>query len=287
MERVNSVNRALTIAGVEVPRFLYGTAWKEDSTQELTELALTQGFRGIDTANQRKHYDEAAVGRAISTVIARGQLTRDELFLQTKYTFQRGQDHRLPYDPASPIPTQVEASFASSLQHLNVERVDSYILHGPTGSVGISQDDWAAWRTMELIHESGRTRLLGVSNVSLEQLQTLCRDAKVQPHFVQNRCYAVHGWDRAVRSFCKTNGIVYQGFSLLTANRNAMGSQQLATLAQRHGCLPAQLIFRFAIDAGMIPLTGTTNTQHMQADLEALDMQLQSEEIESIERIAG
>ena len=154
-------------------------------------------------------------------------------------------------------------------------------------SAGLGAEDWAAWQAMEKIHESGRARLLGVSNVSLDQLEILCKDAKVKPHFVQNRCFAVSGWDRAVRSFCKTNGIVYQGFSLLTANRSVMASQQLATLAQRHDCSPAQLIFRFAIDVGMIPLTGTTDAQHMQKDLEVFDMQLQPDEIEAIECIAG
>jgi len=69
------MDRTVTIAGVEVPRFLYGTAWKEDATQVLTERAVALGFRGIDTANQRKHYDEAAVRRAISAAIAVGFLT--------------------------------------------------------------------------------------------------------------------------------------------------------------------------------------------------------------------
>ncbi|MCC7334233.1 MAG: aldo/keto reductase [Pirellulaceae bacterium] len=276
-----------TMHGVKLPTFLYGTAWKEAATQELTELAIAQGFRGIDTANQRKHYDEAAVGRGIRAAMAGGQVARDELFLQTKYTFQRGQDHRLPYNPASPIATQVEESFAGSLEHLGVDQIDSYLLHGPSRAAGLGADDWAAWQAMERIHESGRARLLGVSNVSLEQLEILCQDAKVKPHFVQNRCFAVSGWDRAVRSFCKTNGIVYQGFSLLTANRGVMASQQLATLAQRHGCSPAQLIFRFAIDLGMIALTGTTDAQHMQSDLAVLDMHLQPEEISAIECIAG
>ena len=64
--------------------------------------------------------------------MAGGQIARDDLFLQTKYTFQQGQDHRLPYNPASPIPTQVEESFASSLEHLGVDRIDSYLLHGPS-----------------------------------------------------------------------------------------------------------------------------------------------------------
>ena len=185
-----------TIEGVEVPSFLYGTAWKEAATQELTELAIAQGFRGIDTANQRKHYDEAAVGRGITAAMAGGQIARDDLFLQTKYTFRQGQDHRLPYNPAAPIPTQVEESFASSLEHLGVDRIDSYLLHGPSRSAGLGVEDWAAWQAMEKIHESGRARLLGVSNVSLEQLEILCKDAKVKPHFVQNRCYAVRGWDR-------------------------------------------------------------------------------------------
>src|SRR5712671_6853927 len=111
-------NRTLLIDGVRVPRFLYGTAWKEDETARLTELALRQGFRGIDTANQRRHYHEAGVGQGISSVLSSKAVTRDELFLQTKFTFRPGQDHRLPYDPAAPVGLQVEQSFASSLEHL-------------------------------------------------------------------------------------------------------------------------------------------------------------------------
>src|SRR4029079_12504204 len=106
-----------------------GTAWKEDRTQGLVELALEQGFRGIDSANQRRHYHEAAVGQAIATAMQRGLISRDKLFLQSKFTVQRAHDHLLPYDPRAPIPVQVEQSFASSLQHLGVERLDSYLLH--------------------------------------------------------------------------------------------------------------------------------------------------------------
>ena len=170
-------DRALSIEGVRVPRFLYGTAWKEDQTQRLTELALRQGFRGIDTANQRRHYHEAAVGQAVATALGEGAVTRSSLFLQTKFTFKEGQDHRLPYDPRAPIRSQVEQSFASSLEHLGVEKIDSYVLHGPTTRAGLATADWDAWRAMEAVHASGRARLLGVSNVTLEQLQELCRGA--------------------------------------------------------------------------------------------------------------
>lgn len=266
---------------------LYGTAWKEDQTEPLTLLALRQGFRGIDTANQRKHYHEAAVGQAISAAIAAGLVVRDDLFLQTKFTFQRGQDHRLPYDPEAPIGQQVAQSFASSLVHLGVAHIDSYVLHGPTHQAGLSEDDWQAWRAMEAIHESGQARLLGISNVSLEQLTLLCRQARVRPRFVQNRCYAVHGWDRGVRRFCTANGIVYQGFSLLTANRQALASPKIASIAKRYGRGIPQIIFRFALDLAMLPLTGTTNAGHMRDDLNTADFCLSAEEITQIENLAG
>src|ERR1051326_9608745 len=143
-------NSTLLIDELRVPRFLYGTAWKEDDTQRLTELALRQGFRGIDTANQRRHYHEEAVGRAIAS----GVVSRADLFLQTKFTFRDGQDHRLPYDPKAPIPTQVEQSFASSLSHLGVDVIDSYLLHGPMQRAGLTRADWDDWRAMEAIHAS-------------------------------------------------------------------------------------------------------------------------------------
>src|SRR5262249_54528200 len=171
--------RVLSIEGVQVPRFLYGTAWKEQETRRLTELALRQGFRGIDTANQRRHYDEASVGQAVADAIAGGLAARDDLFLQTKFTFRAGQDHRLPYDPGAPIARQVEQSFASSLEHLGTAIIDSYLLHGPSRRNGLAPDDWEAWRAMEAIHDTGRARLIGVSNVGLEQLDQFCQEARV------------------------------------------------------------------------------------------------------------
>src|ERR1700678_4121956 len=96
------------------PAFLYGTAWKEERTAGLVGLALRAGFRGIDTANQRRHYFEGGVGEALESAYAAGVVTRSELFLQTKFTYRPGQDHRLPYDPSAPLATQVAQSLASS-----------------------------------------------------------------------------------------------------------------------------------------------------------------------------
>lgn len=274
--------RTITIDEVTVPRFFYGTAWKEDNTQRLVEAALRHGFRGIDTANQRRHYFEAGVGAALAT----SGIPRKDLFLQTKFTFQRGQDERLPYDPNASIAVQVVQSFASSLEHLGVKTIDSYLLHGPTRGVGLDHADWEAWRVMEALYECGQARFIGVSNFSLEQLQLLCREAMVQPRFVQNRCYASTAWDRRVRQFCASQGIIYQGFSLLTANRDTLARPEIARIALRHGRTVSQIVFRFALEVDMIALTGTTSAEHMRADLDVFDFRLETNEVELIESLA-
>jgi diketogulonate reductase-like aldo/keto reductase len=274
------------LGGFNVPLFLYGTAWKEDETQRLTALALRSGFRGIDTANQRKHYHEAGVGAGIAEVSREGLVRRDDLFLQTKFTFRDGQDHRLPYDPNATIAEQVEQSFASSLEHLGVSYIDSYVLHGPSRHPGLGQADLDAWRAMEAIHDRGLVRFLGISNVDADQLQGICGFARIRPRFVQNRCYAVRGWDRAVRSLGNDLGIVNQGFSLLTANRGVLQHPSVLEIARRHGRTVCQTVFRFALDVGMIALTGTTNSAHMTEDLGALEFQLQPDEVSIIENLA-
>ena len=272
---------------MNVPRFLYGTAWKEDATERLARLAIDAGFRGIDTANQRKHYFEAGVGAAVAGAIADGVVRREELFLQTKFTYLRGQDERLPYDAEADAATQVRQSFASSLEHLRVDALDSYVLHGPSRGRGLGEVDFEVWRAMEELHAAGKTRFLGISNVALEQLELLCARARVVPAFVQNRCYARTRWDAHVRAFCRARGIVYQGFSLLTANAAELRAPAFRAIVARTGKTPAQIVFRFALQVGMLPLTGTTDPAHMREDLAALDgFALSADDLATIESIA-
>lgn len=271
--------------GSQVPLFLYGTAWKEDATQRLTTLALEAGFRGFDTANQRRHYLEAAVGAALSAAIAQGTVRREALFLQTKFTQLRGQDHRLPYDPGANLTTQVAQSFESSLEHLETSYLDSYLLHGPSERAGLTELDWEAWRAMETLYRSGKARRLGISNVSAEQLQLLLRGAEVKPAFVQNRCYASSRWDHRVRELCQENGVTYQAFSLLTANRDRLRQPLFDEMVARLGWTLPQIVFRFALQLGMLPLTGTSNPEHMRLDLECLKLELQPEDMLRIEHL--
>jgi diketogulonate reductase-like aldo/keto reductase len=260
--------------------FIYGTAWKEQRTEQCVRDAIAAGFRAIDTANQRKHYFEAGVGAAIAAV------PRDDLFLQTKFTYVDGQDHRLPYDATADLTTQVHQSVESSLEHLGVDFIDSLLLHGPLTRRGLTDGDREVWRAMESLQRSGRTRFIGASNMTAQQVALLCDIAEVKPAFIQNRCYAQLGWDRAVRDVCRREEIAYQGFSLLTANVHELRSPVIGRIAERLGVTRPTVVFRFAMQVGMIPLTGTTDPAHMRDDLAAFDIELTDDEVTAIETIA-
>lgn len=275
----------LDVQGVRVPTLVYGTAWKEDRTEALVRQALAAGFRGIDTANQRKHYHEAGVGAALKTAFAEGEVRREDLFLQTKFTFLRGQDHRLPYDPKAPVAEQVAQSFASSLEHLGVERLDSYVLHGPSRAAGLAKEDWDAWGAMEALHRSGKARLLGVSNVAFAQLEELCLGPSVRPAVVQNRTLVYPQADAETRAFCRGHGIAYQGFSLLTAAPALLAHPVVRAAAARTGRTPAEVVLRSWLERGVVVLTGTTSPEHMAQDLSVYGLQLSDEETDALARL--
>lgn len=270
-----------------VPRFFYGTAWKEEQTADCTFQALSNGFTAIDTANQRKHYFEEGVGRGIQKFLDRTGRRREELFLQTKFTYARGQDHRKPYNDQDGFSRQVADSFASSLQHLGTTYLDSYVLHGPYGSHGIADADLETWEAMENLVDAGKVRCLGISNVSDSQLVELLDQSRIKPQFVQNRCFARFGWDHQVREICSDRKIIYQGFSLLTANQMELSSPVVFEIARRHSKSVAQTVFRFCQEVGMICLTGTTDPDHMREDLDIYDFELTTAEIEQLANIGG
>lgn len=270
----------------DMPPFVYGTAWKEGATTRLVKAAISAGFTGIDTANQPKHYRESLVGDALAALSEEG-IPRDTLFLQTKFTPADGQDHRIPYDPAGDLTTQVRRSFEVSLENLRTDYVDSYLLHGPYSWAGLGTSDWEVWHAMENICKSGKAGIIGISNVNIGQLAALTGKAEIKPMVVQNRCFASQGWDRTVREFCRANGIVYQGFSLLTANGFVLNDPGVARIARRLGKTAAQVILRFALQVGMVPLTGTTDERHMKEDLQALDFELTADEVEFIDKIGS
>ncbi|MDD5717871.1 MAG: aldo/keto reductase [Sulfuricurvum sp.] len=262
---------------VRMPALLYGTAWKKERTADLVQMALSCGFRGIDTACQPKHYDEARVGEGL----AKSGIGRDELFIQTKFTPLAGQDpKRIPYDPTAALPIQVEQSFASSQRNLKTDYVDSLVLHSPLFPYA---DLHQVWIAMEAIYERGGARQIGISNCyELDVLERLYMDAKIKPAIVQNRFYDGSGYDTDLRVWCSEKGIVYQSFWSLTANPHILGNSLIRSLAEKYGKTEAQIVYRYLNQCGIVPLIGSTSRQHLEEDIAIFSFELTVDERDAV-----
>ena len=274
----------MTTAGIRMPKIIYGTAWKKERTAQLVEQAIDLGFRGIDTACQPKHYQEAGVGEGIAACINCGLVTRPELYLQTKFTALDGQDpQRIPYDSKASLSEQVVQSFLVSLANLQTNYLDCLVLHSPMTSPQLTLE---AWRAMEKLVKSGGIKQLGISNCyKLDTLEILYQSAEIKPAIIQNRFYANTGYDRAIRAFCKENGIIYQSFWTLTANPHVLANYSVQSMATNYACSAAQVFFRYLTQTGIVPLTGTTSSIHMLEDLSIFGFQLNAKECAAIESL--
>jgi len=265
-------NSVTTAAGVALPRLLYGTAWKKAETGPLVTLALREGFRGIDTACQPRHYDEAGVGAGVAEALSAG-VSRTDLYLQTKFTSLAGQDpDRVPYDPQAPLAEQIAQSFATSLRNLRTDYLDCLVLHSPLPT---GRETLKAWHAMESLVASGGVRQLGISNCyDPALLEALYGAVTIKPAVVQNRFYAETSYDREIRAFCRRERIAYQSFWTLSANRRILGDEAVISIAARIERTPAQVLFRYLIECEVVPLTGTRSVEHMRDDLGVLDFAL-------------
>jgi len=263
-------------AKVRVPRIIYGTAWKKETTERLVNLAIQCGFRGIDTACQPKHYDEAGVGAGI-TASLKGGLTREDLYLQTKFTELSGQDpRRIPYDPKARLADQVVQSIAASLQNLQTGYLDCVLLHSLMPTIAQTQ---TVWHALESFVVGGTIRQLGISNCyEVSDLERLRADTRIKPAVVQNRFYAETGYDHEIRDYCRQHQIIYQSFWTLSANPQVLAHGTLTASSKAHNRTAAQILFRYLTYAGVVPLTGTKAKTHMQEDLANIDFELSREE---------
>jgi len=269
--------------GVRIPRIIYGTAWKKDRTAALVEQAIGLGFRGIDTACQPKHYNEAGVGDGVAACLHRG-IARSELYLQSKFTSLSGQDPmQVPYDPNAGLSEQVAQSFQASLINLQTDYLDCLVLHSPLANPQQTMD---VWQAMEQIFHSGGAKQLGISNCyDPQQFEFLYRNAAIKPAVIQNRFYAQTQYDRAIRDFCREHRIIYQSFWTLTGNPNVLAHATLQTLAAKYRRSAAQIFFRYLSQIDIIPLTGTTSESHMREDLAIFDFELAANECDAVEML--
>lgn len=269
--------------GADMPGLIYGTAWKQERTEDLVVRAVQTGFRGIDTACQPKHYQEPLVGQALQRLQSQG-IAREQLFLQTKFTPLSGHDpQHIPYDKNAPLRVQVEQSFQTSKTNLQSDYVDSLLLHSPLSSY---QDTLIVWRALEAIYQNGGALRLGISNCyDLSLLQQLYADSNIKPNVLQNRFYQASGYDVPLRQWCNELDIIYQSFWTLTANPHILASNTVITLARKYGKTEAQILFCFLGQIGITPLTGTCSEQHMREDLASFDIELNNDEVASLNQL--
>lgn len=262
---------------------IYGTAWKEERTAELALKAWRAGFRAFDTACQPKHYNEGGLGEAIEQLL-QGEVKRSELYLQSKFTPVNGQDPlRIPYDPQAPLSEQVTQSFNRSLANLKVDYLDALILHSPLSTM---EDTFKVWQSLERIQQAGGTRQLGISNCyDLDLLKQLHRQALIKPTIVQNRFHGKSGYDIALRRWCLENHITYQSFWTLTANRTLLDHPVIQSISETLNKTPAQILFRYLHQQGVMPLTGTTSEQHMHEDLAIAEFAIEKAETDRIDTL--
>lgn len=264
-----------------MPRILYGTAWKKDETARFVLQALRSGFRGVDTACQPKHYNEAGVGEGIAAFLQSSDVRREDLYIQTKFTSVDGQNaKRIPYDAKLPLREQVSASCAVSLENLGVEVLDCLILHSPMRTLEQTLMVWSAFES--LVHD-GLVRSLGISNCySLPTLRAVWERATIKPAVLQNRFYRDEMYDVSLRQFCKQMRITYQSFWTLTANPHLLKTPVVGQIAERLQWTPAQTFLRCLTQLGIVPLVGTTSPVHMAQDLEIFEQELAPSEVQAI-----
>lgn len=271
---------------MSLPKIIYGTAWKKEATTALVVSAVLHGFRAIDTACQLKHYEEGLVGKALQLLRDEHGIKREDLFIQTKYTSIGGQDKSkpLPYNPADSITRQIQSSFQESLKNLGTTYLDSYILHSPLPTLDLTLE---AWRTLMQLQDSGKVKLIGVSNMyDVEVLKALGNERKVQ--VVQNRWHEGNQWDREVVRYCKANGIFYQSFWTLTGAGSLLSNKSVLALAKATGSSTAQVIYKMAQLYSVVPISGTTNEQHMKDDVEIENKSFDlyyAEDVEAVTKI--
>lgn len=267
----------------EMPKIIYGTAWKKEKTAAFVVQAVEAGFRAIDTACQPKHYFERGVGDALALLATKG-IKRSDIFLQTKFTPLAGQDpNAIPYDKNAALKVQVAESFAMSKKNLQTDYVDSLVLHSPLFPFAKLLE---VWRAMELLHANAEVLHLGISNCyDLKLLQRLYEEAQIKPSVVQNRFYADTEYDKEIRKWCLEKKIRYQSFWTLSANPQLLASKTIIKLALKYKKSEAQILFNYLHSQGVTPLSGTTSAEHIQQDLQAFDFVMSDDEKRSISEL--
>jgi diketogulonate reductase-like aldo/keto reductase len=252
--------------GVTMPQLGLGTAGPGDEeTRRRVREALSVGYRLIDTA--ARYGNEVGVGQGI----ADSGIPREEVFVGTKL---RGADQG--YD-------STRKALEGSLGRLGLDYVDLYLIHWPLPRL----DQYAeSWRAMAEMLAEGKIRAVGVSNFLPAHLDRLAAESSVVPAVNQ---IELHPWlpQRQQRADDDRRGIVTQSWSPLARGGDLLEEPVFATIADRYGRTPGQVILRWHVQLGLVPIPKSGNAERLRQNLEVFDFQLTEDDMAEIDTVAG
>lgn len=251
--------------GFEISVIGYGTWQNEDPNECINGVkdALDVGFRHIDCA--RAYANEALVGQGLRE----SGVPREEIFLTSKL---RNAAHG--YD-------NVLKEVETTLKDLGTDYLDLYLIHWPV--VKGHKSDWKddnldTWRAFEKLYEEGKLRAIGVSNFSREHLENLLENAKIKPMVNQILIHPGVLLEEDM-AFCRENGILLEGYSPLSPIHTLREEETFKEILKNHGKTPAQVLLRFVLELGALPLTKTVHRSRMEENIDVLDFSLTEKEM--------
>ncbi|XVF02507.1 hypothetical protein REPUB_Repub04eG0181300 [Reevesia pubescens] len=289
-------DQVLSSSGLKMPVLGFGTAVDPPVAPEIIKQAVLQaielGYRHFDTASV--YGTEQPVGEAIIEAISLGLIkSRDELFITSKLWCNDAHGEL------------VLPALRKSLQNLNLEYLDLYLIHWPVslkpGSFEfleitktedvLPMDFVTVWTAMEDCQRLGLTKSIGVSNFSCKKLTDILAFAKIPPAVNQVELNPM--WNqKKQREFCNANGILLTAYSLLGASGTVWGSNRimdyhvLKEIADAKGKTVAQICVRWAYELGVAMVVKSFNGERMKQNLEIFNWSLSEDELKKINDIA-
>lgn len=247
--------------GIKIPSIGLGVFRVEDAktAQETVEMALSVGYRHIDTA--MIYGNEEAVGQAIKN----SGIYREDIFVTTKLW---NDDQRSG---------KVDEAIDASLKRLGLDYIDLYLVHWPVKDTYVQ-----VWKKMEKVYTEGKTRAIGVSNYQIHHLEDLLKDAEFVPAVNQFECYPYLTQEPLVK-FCKEKGIHPEAWGPLGAGKSDILSNSVITqIAEKYGKTSAQIVLRWHLDRGFIVIPKSVRKERQIENFNIMDFRLTDEEVQSI-----
>jgi diketogulonate reductase-like aldo/keto reductase len=249
-------------SGTAIPPIGFGT-WRmkdHDEAVNAVSAALASGYRHIDTA--QIYRNEQFVGEAVAS----SGIPRDQVFITTKIWSGNLAVGDLPQ------------SFDESLETLRTDYVDLLLMHWPiTGLRG------PAWHEMERLHDEGRAKAIGVSNFTVRHLKELLAEAKVKPAVNQIELHVFLQQPELVR-FCQDHDIVVEAYSPLVHGER-LDAPTISEIAKKHGKSATQIMLRWTVEVGAVPLPKSTHPDHIKANLDIFDFALDADDMAKIKTL--